>query len=100
MATSLAAATVFAAQCRVDQREMNSLNAFFEQRQQACRELAWRWEASDQEDQYKGGSSAGTNATVGPIHGYVLDVTEDEDGHAQGECHALKASYRDLISQQ
>ncbi len=100
MAILLAVASVFVTHSHLDRREMNSLANFFAQRQQACLELAWRWEANDQEHQYDGGSSAGSTATVGPIRGYVMDVTEDEFGHAQGQCHAINASYQDLISQQ
>ena len=66
-------------------------------RQAACLELGWRWEADDQEAQYGIGNSAGTHTTVGPISGFVMDVTEDEYGHAEGQCHAVNASYRDLM---
>jgi hypothetical protein len=65
----------------------------------ACLELGWRWEADDQENQYKPGNSAGTRTTVGPISGFVMDVTEDEYGHAQGQCHALNSPYNDRLSQ-
>lgn len=68
-----------------------------QQRQLACLELGWRWEADDQENQYKPGNSAGTHATVGPISGFVMDVTEDEYGHAEGQCHAVNAAYTDLL---
>lgn len=78
---------------------MAALAGFQEQRQRACMELGWRWEADDQETQYKPGTSAGTHATVGPISGFVMDVTENEYGHAVGQCHAVNASYRDLLSQ-
>lgn len=77
---------------------MNKTAAFLQHRQQACLELRWRWEADDQVHQFIG-SSAGTAVTVGPIAGFVMDVTEDEDGHAVGQCHRENASYRELMSQ-
>ena len=66
-------------------------------RQAACLELGWRWEADDQENQYRTEGSAGTHTTVGPISGFVMDVTEDEYGHAEGQCHAVNATYSDLV---
>ena len=48
---------------------------------------------------YTSTGSAGTNATVGPISGFVMDVTENEFGHAEGRCHAVKASYSELIAE-
>jgi hypothetical protein len=27
----------------------------------------------------------------------VMDVTEDEYGHAEGQCHAVNAAYTDLL---
>jgi hypothetical protein len=36
--------------------------------------------------------------TVGPISGFVMDVTEDEFGHAKGQCHALNAPYTELMT--
>ena len=77
---------------------MTAMTNVILQRQQACLDLKWRWEADDQEHQYKG-SSAGSRVTVGPISGYVMDVTENEFGHAVGQCHVKNASYSDLISQ-
>jgi hypothetical protein len=100
IAILLAAETGFALRCHVDQHQMDRLVTFAQQRQRACLELGWRWEADDQENQYKPGTSAGTHATVGPIFGFVMEVTEDEDGHAEGQCHAVHASYQDLISKQ
>lgn len=76
---------------------MKSLMKQAQYRQAACLALGWRWEADDQQDQYKPGSSAGTHTTVGPISGFVMDVTEDESGHAEGQCHAVNASYVDLL---
>ena len=66
-------------------------------RQSACLALGWRWEADDQENSYLSGNSAGTHTTVGPISGFVMDVTEDEEGHAEGNCHEVNASYTDLL---
>jgi hypothetical protein len=99
VAAMLATETGFALQCHRQQRDMKSLLHQARSRQAACLELGWRWEAEDQENQYKSGDSAGTRTTVGPISGFVMDVTEDEDGHAEGQCHALHASYRDLAPQ-
>lgn len=78
---------------------MNRLMQRAQQRQQACLELGLQWEANDQERQYRPGTSAGTNATVGPISGFVMDVTENEFGHAEGRCHAINASYKELIAE-
>lgn len=78
---------------------MKRLEGYAQQRRQACLDLGLRWEADDQERQYKPGSSAGTNATVGPISGFIMDVTENEFGHAQGQCHAAKASYKELVAE-
>ncbi len=75
---------------------MKSLMTQAQHRQAACLQLGWRWEADDQENQYRPGTSAGTRTTVGPISGFVMDVTEDENGHAEGQCHAVNASYSDL----
>ena len=97
LATMLVADTVFAARCHLEQYQMANLVAFSAHRQQACLELGWRWEADDQENQYKPGTSAGTHVTVGPISGFVMDVTEDEFGHAQGQCHAVNAPYTQLL---
>jgi hypothetical protein len=91
--------TGFAFLCGVEQHQMTRLMLFSQHRRQACLELGWLWEADDQENQYKQGSSAGSTATVGPISGFVMDVTENESGHAQGQCHAVTASYKDLVAQ-
>ena len=93
----LAAETGFALFCHVEQRAMQSLMTRTRHRQSACLELGWRWEADDQESQYKPGNSAGTQTTVGPISGFVMDVTEDEYGHAEGQCHEVNASYVNLL---
>jgi hypothetical protein len=98
LAGLLAAETDFALQCHLEQYQMASLVAFSAHRREACLELGWRWEADDQENQYKPGNSAGTHVTVGPISGFVMDVTEDEFGHAQGQCHALNAPYTGLMT--
>lgn len=95
----LAGNSEFAFRCRVEQHQMNRLVRYAEQRQQACIELGLRWEADDQERQYKPGTSAGTNVTVGPISGFVMDVTENENGHAEGQCHAVNASYKQLLAE-
>ena len=89
----------FAFRCGVEEHQMKRLVSYAEQRRQACLELGLRWEADDQERQYKPGSSAGTNATVGPISGFIMDVTENEFGHAQGQCHAANASYKELVAE-
>jgi hypothetical protein len=93
----LAAETGFALQCHLQQHRMTSMVTISAHRQQACLQLGWRWEADDQEAQYKPGTSAGTHTTVGPISGFVMDVTEDENGHAEGQCHAVSAPYSDLV---
>jgi hypothetical protein len=98
-ATLLVGNTGFALRCVVDQHQMDKLANFAMQRQTACLQLGLRWEADDQERQYKPGTSAGTNVTVGPISGFVMDVTENEFGHAQGQCHAVTASYKELVAQ-
>jgi hypothetical protein len=90
--------TGFALRSVVDQNQMAKMANFAMQRQNACQQLSLRWEADDQERQYKPGTSAGTNVTVGPISGFVMDVTENEFGHAQGECHAVNASYKELVA--
>ena len=59
----------FAFRCGVEEHQMNRLARVAQQRRQACLDLGLRWEADDQEKQYRPGSSAGTNATVGPISG-------------------------------
>jgi len=97
LAGVLAIETGFALQCHKQQHEMKFLANQARHRQAACLELGWRWEADDQENQYKAGDSAGTHTTVGPISGFVMDVTEDEEGHAEGQCHAINASYTDLL---
>jgi hypothetical protein len=97
LASLIAFATVFALRCHLEQRQMVMLLDLSQHRQQACLELGWRWEADDQEHQY-GGTSAGTSTTVGPISGFVMDVTENEFGHANGQCHAVNASYRDMLA--
>ena len=89
--------TGFGLQWHVQQRTMKSLVKQAQHRQAACLELGWRWEANDQEDQYQAGNSAGSHTTVGPISGFVMDVTEDEEGHAEGQCHAVNATYTDLL---
>ena len=89
----------FAFRCSVEQHQMNRLVTYAVKRQQACFELGLRWEADDQEQQYKPGTSAGTNATVGPISGFVMDITENENGHAEGQCHAVNASYKELFAE-
>ena len=91
--------TGFALRCKVDQHQMDKLVNFAVQRQNACQRLGLLWEADDQERQYKPGTSAGTSETIGPIAGFVMDVTENEFGHAQGQCHAVKASYKELVAQ-
>jgi len=96
-AVLLACNSGFAFRCGVEQHQMKRLARYAQQRQQACIDLGLQWQADDQERQYKPGSSAGTNATVGPISGFVMDVTENEFGHAQGRCHAANASYSELV---
>ena len=97
MAGVLAATTQFALRCHVEQIRMTRTVTLLAHQQQACLELRWRWEADDQEHQYIG-SSAGSAVTVGPIAGYVMDVSENEYGHAVGQCHLENAPYIDLIS--
>jgi hypothetical protein len=104
--TALCAAAVllvgnsgFAFRSGVEEHQMNRLARYAQQRQQACLQLGLRWEAEDQERQYKPGTSAGTNATVGPISGFIMDVTENEFGHAEGQCHAANASYSELVAE-
>ena len=89
----------FAFRCNVEQHQMNRLVTYAVKRQQACLELGLRWEADDQEQQYGPGTSAGTSATVGPISGFVMDITENENGHAEGQCHAVNASYKELFAE-
>ena len=83
----------------VETHQMNRLAQYAQQRRQACLDLGLRWEAEDQERQYRPGTSAGTNATVGPISGFIMDVTENEYGHAEGQCHAANASYKELVAE-
>lgn len=98
LAGLLAVESEFALRSHLEQYQMSRLISFSQHRHQACLELGWRWEADDQENQYKpGNSSAGTHVTVGPISGFVMDVTEDESGHAEGQCHAFNAPYTDLF---
>ena len=99
LAVLLAANSGFAVRCGVEQHQMKLLTGYAQQRRQACLELGLRWEADDQERQYKPGTSAGTNATVGPISGFVMDVTENEFGHAEGRCHTVNASYSELLAE-
>jgi hypothetical protein len=89
--------TEFAVRCHIQEHAMKRLLNVSQHRKLACLELGWRWEADDQENQYKPGNSAGTQTTVGPISGFVMDVTEDEYGHAEGQCHAVNAAYTDLL---
>ena len=99
LAVLLAANSGFAVRCGVEEHRMDLLTSYAQQRRQACLELGLRWEADDQERQYRPGTSAGTNATVGPIAGFVMDVTENEFGHAEGRCHAVNASYNELLAE-
>ncbi len=94
----LTGGTEFALRCHVEQHKMSALVTLAQHRQRACTELGWRWDADDQEHQYGPGNSAGTDETVGPIAGFVMDVTENEYGHAEGQCHAVNAPYRDLLT--
>ena len=96
----LAVQTGFALQCHVEQKAMQRLVNQALHRRAACLELGLRWEADDQENQYGSAGSAGTHTTVGPISGFVMDVTEDEYGHAEGQCHAVNATYPDLMPRQ
>jgi hypothetical protein len=93
----LAVASEFALRCHVEQERMTRSIASIQHRQRACLALRWRWEADDQDHQYIG-SSAGSAVTVGPIAGYVMDVTDNEYGHAVGQCHLENEPYIDLVS--
>jgi hypothetical protein len=99
LAAMLVANSGFAVRCGVEEHQMKRLASYAQERREACRDLGLRWEADDQERQYKPGTSAGTNTTVGPINGFVMDVTENEFGHAEGRCHAVNASYSELIAE-
>jgi len=99
LAVMLVTSSGFAVRCGVEDHQMKQLASYAQQRRQACLELGLQWEADDQERQYKPGTSAGTNATVGPISGFVMDVTENEYGHAEGRCHAVRASYKELLAE-
>jgi hypothetical protein len=99
LAAGLVVETGFALQCRLQRHRMNAILLLGQQRADACLALKWRWEADDQEHQYMQGSSAGSQTTVGPIAGYVMDVTENQEGHAEGYCHAAHASYRDFVAE-
>ena len=99
LAVTLSVSSGFAFRSSVDEHQMNRMTRYAQQRRQACLELGLQWEADDQERQYKPGSSAGTNSTVGPISGFVMDVTENEYGHAEGHCHAANASYKELLAE-
>jgi hypothetical protein len=94
----LAATSEFTLRCHLEQDRMGKTIAFLQHREWACLELRWRWEADDQEHQYIG-TSAGTAVTVGPIAGFVMDVTENEYGHAVGQCHLENEPYINLMSQ-
>ena len=98
-AVLLAGNSGFAFRSGVEEHQMNRLARYAQQRRLACLELGLLWEADDQERQYKPGTSAATNATVGPISGFIMDVTENEFGHAEGQCHAANASYRELVAE-
>ena len=98
-AVLLAGDSGLAFRTRVETHQMNRLAQYAQQRRQACLDLGLRWEAEDQERQYRPGTSAGTNATVGPISGFIMDVTENEYGHAEGQCHAANASYKELVAE-
>jgi len=93
----LVAESGFALHCHWQQHAMKSLVPQAMHRQAACLQLGWRWEADDQENQYRAASSAGSSTTVGPISGFVMEVTEDESGHAEGQCHAVNPSFSDLM---
>jgi hypothetical protein len=99
LAILMAANSGFAVRCGVEQHQMKQMAKVALLRRQACQQLGLRWEADDQERQYRPGTSAGTNATVGPISGFVMDVTENELGHAEGRCHPTNASYRELLAE-
>lgn len=98
-AVSLSVGSGFVFRSKVDEHQMKRLARYALQRKQACFELGLQWEADDQERQYGPVNSAGTNATVGPISGFVMDVTENEYGHAEGRCHAVNASYKELLAE-
>lgn len=98
-AVTLAGSSGFAFRCSVDEHQMKRLASYAQQRREACFELGLQWEADDQERQYKPGTTAGTNSTVGPISGFVMDVTENEFGHAEGRCHTVNASYKELLAE-
>ena len=93
----LAAETGLSLRNHLEQHQMTRLVTLAQHREWACLELGLRWEADDQENQYQAGNSAGTQTTVGPISGFVMDVTEDENGHAEGQCHAVNAPYAELM---
>jgi hypothetical protein len=99
LAAGSVAETGFTLQCRLQRHRMDTVLLLGRQRAGACMALKWRWEADDQQHQYLQGSSAGSQTTVGPIAGYVMDVTENEEGHAQGYCHAAHASYQDFLAE-
>jgi len=98
-AVALSLGSEFALHSSLDEHQMKRLASYAQQRRQACLDLGLQWEAEDQERQYRPGTSAGTNTTVGPISGFVMDVTENEFGHAEGRCHAVKASYKELLAE-
>lgn len=98
LAAIFAGATEFSLRSLVLTRQMNQRLVLLDQRRSACLALKWRWEADDQNHQYFG-SSAGSRITVGPIQGYVMDVSENEFGHAVGMCHTETVSWSDLLSQ-
>lgn len=98
-AVTLSVSSEFVFRCGVNEHQMNRLSRYVTQRRQACFELGLQWEADDQERQYKPGTSAGTSSTVGPISGFVMDVTENEFGHAEGRCHPVNASYKELLAE-
>lgn len=99
LAVTLCAGSGFVFRSGIDEHQMNRLTNYAQQRSRACLELGLKWEADDQERQYRPGTSAGTNSTVGPISGFVMDVTENEFGHAEGRCHAVNASYKELLAE-
>jgi len=98
-AATLSISSEFAFHSKVDERQMARLASYAQQRRQACLELGLKWEADDQERQYRPGTSAGTNTTVGPISGFVMDVSENEYGHTEGRCHAVNAGYKELLAE-
>jgi hypothetical protein len=99
LAVTLYVSSGFVFRCGLDEHQMNQLTVSAQHRREACFELGLQWEADDQERQYRPGTSAGTNATVGPISGFVMDVTENEYGHAEGRCHPVNASYKELLAE-